>query len=95
MKASPPPQGRIQPLASQALLQGAFTSFPYLAWDLVKAAKEERVLPHCSAHLSWCSWHNCQNVKVKAQFLRVWAEGTSSSLFLYFPVGKRMSNSPP
>lgn len=52
MKACPSPQGGIQPLASHALLPGAFTSFAYLAWDLVKAAREERVLSHCSAPLS-------------------------------------------
>lgn len=89
---SPPTQGDRQPLPSHTPPSFYHSCIPSLgSGGGSQRGKDFITLQHSSQ----CSWHSCQNLKVKAEFLREPAEGAYSSHLLYFPVGKRMSNTPP
>lgn len=92
IQVSPPTQGDRQPLPSHTPPSFYHSCIPSLgSGGGSQRGKDFITLQHSSQ----CSWHSCQNLKVKAEFLREPAEGAYSSHLLYFPVGKRMSNTPP
>lgn len=89
IKVSPPTQGDSQPLPSHTPPRSFYQScMP----SLRSGGGSQRGKDFISLqHSSLCSWHHCQNLKVRAEFLREPAEGASSSHFHYSPVGKWMS----